>query len=153
MKKFWGLLQARERLSVLAAATVLLFGIVWIAVIAPARKTLRDAPLQIAQLDADLATMRLQAQQVQNLRQAPRRAAPADFIQTVNTKARAALGANAKVSQGPAEVRASVDSIAPAAALALLQDVADSAQARADELSLTANGNGTVKFSVKWVVR
>jgi type II secretory pathway component PulM len=153
MKRFWLSLQARERASVLAAALVLLLGVVWITLVAPARKTLRDTPAQIATLDASLASMRLQAQQLQTLRQAPRRAPPADFLQTVTTKARAALGSSGKVTAGPAEVRASIDAIAPALALALLQDVADNAQARADELSLTANGNGTVKLSVKWVAR
>lgn len=125
----------------------------WMFAVVPALKTLRDAPATLATLDAGLAGMRAQAQQLQALRAAPRRTPPADFTAQVSAKAKAALGNTARVTAGPAEVRAAIDSIAPAQALALLQDVADSAQARADELAITANGNGTVKLAVKWVAR
>jgi hypothetical protein len=43
--------------------------------------------------------------------------------------------------------------VSAAALLALLQDVADAAQAKVDSLTLTRNPDGSLRAEVKWVPR
>lgn len=64
----WSQLGARERLAVAAAAAVACLALLWWVGLAPALKTLRQAPQQHQQLDGQLARMRALADSAQALR-------------------------------------------------------------------------------------
>lgn len=63
----WQKLSPRERAGVLVAVTVVGAGLLWAGWIAPAVTTLRQAPAQHAQLDAQLQTMQSLAEQARQM--------------------------------------------------------------------------------------
>ncbi|MGI9216345.1 MAG: type II secretion system protein GspM [Hydrogenophaga sp.] len=73
----WARLAPRERLAVGAAATVVGLALLWWLGVAPALTTLRAAPAQHQQLDAQLAQMRQMAATAQSLRGQNQALAPA----------------------------------------------------------------------------
>lgn len=64
----WSRLAPRERLAVAAAASVVGLALLWWLGVAPALATLRQAPAQHRQLDAQLAQMRQMAATAEGLR-------------------------------------------------------------------------------------
>lgn len=64
----WARLAPRERLAVAAAASVVGLALLWWLGVAPALATLRQAPAQHLQLDAQLAQMRQMAATAEGLR-------------------------------------------------------------------------------------
>lgn len=64
----WARLAPRERLAVAAAASVVGLALLWWLGVAPALATLRQAPAQHRQLDAQLAQMRQMAATAEGLR-------------------------------------------------------------------------------------
>ena len=96
----WLALVPRERRAVLVALTLVVAFAGWKLAIAPALRTLREAPVQLARLDAELLRMRAMAAEAAELRGATpvsdARAAEALIAAT------ARLGAGAGVTvQGP----------------------------------------------------
>lgn len=66
----WAGLQPRERLLLAAAVSVVLAALVWVALVAPALRVAREAPLQIDKLDAELQRMQRLAGEIPQLRSA-----------------------------------------------------------------------------------
>ncbi len=66
----WAALGARERLAVTAAALVLGLAVVWLFALQPALRTLREAPVERARLDAQWQAMQNQAAEAGELRAA-----------------------------------------------------------------------------------
>ncbi len=64
----WRAMPARERLGISLAATVIGIAIVWMIAVAPALRTLREAPAQIDALDAQLQSMQRLATEARELR-------------------------------------------------------------------------------------
>ncbi len=64
----WRALAQRERRAVLGAGLVLGLGLLWMIGLQPALHTLRQAPVQIEALDAELQTMRALAAETGGLR-------------------------------------------------------------------------------------
>ncbi|SFD84555.1 type II secretion system protein GspM [Paracidovorax konjaci] len=93
----WKALAPREQSLVLAAAALVAVALLWWVVLAPAVRTLREAPQQHAALDAQLQRMRaLQAEALQ-LQAAP--AAPAgDASQALRTSLGQRLGNQAQIA-------------------------------------------------------
>ena len=69
LRPTWARLAPRERLAVLLAAAVVGLALLWGLGVAPALATLRQAPEQHRQLDAQLDAMRRMAAAAQQLRQ------------------------------------------------------------------------------------
>lgn len=146
-------LRPRERRGVAAAAVVVGLAVLWWVLLAPALRTLRAAPSEIARLETQLAQMRQWATEAEALRQAPRRPPPTDFAGTVSQRVKRALGDKTQVVALPNEVRLITPNVPPATLLALLQDVDDSAQARVSEMTLTRNADGSLRADIKWAPR
>jgi general secretion pathway protein M len=68
---WWAALPRRERRLVGVAAAVLGAFLVWLLAVQPALRTLREAPAQIEQLDAQLQSMQRLATEARELRAAP----------------------------------------------------------------------------------
>jgi general secretion pathway protein M len=64
----WRAMPSRERLGISLAATVIGIAIVWMIAVAPALRTLREAPAQIDALDAQLQSMQRLALEARELR-------------------------------------------------------------------------------------
>lgn len=68
---YWQRLAEREKWAVGVAGVAVLAAVVWWVAIAPALKTLRQAPLTLQQLDLQLAQMQGLALEAERLRQTP----------------------------------------------------------------------------------
>lgn len=95
----WNALAARERTALTAAAWAIGLAVVWMMAVAPAWRTLREAPAQRAVLDAQFEEMSRLADEARALRGAPRLSP--DQAETALRAATARLGEGAKlVMQG-----------------------------------------------------
>jgi general secretion pathway protein M len=148
-----GGMSGRERRLLLGAVAVVFLAILWWLALAPALNTLAKAPEQVGVLETQLIQMRQQATEIESLRQAPTRTPPADFAGTIQARIKAALGEGTRVSGTPAQVVLTAPTVSASALLALMQDVAEAAQAKVDSLTLTRNPDGSLRAEVKWVPR
>ena len=64
----WAALPSRERLGLGLAGLVIAIALVWVAAVAPALRTLREAPAQIDALDGQLQSMQRLAAEAHELR-------------------------------------------------------------------------------------
>lgn len=93
----WKTLAPREQSLVLAAGTVVAVALLWWVALAPALRTLRDAPAQHAALDAQLQRMQALQSEALQLQAAP--AAPAgDASQALRTSLTQRLGTQAQIN-------------------------------------------------------
>ncbi len=67
----WSAMPPRERRLLLLAAAVLAVALLWLALLRPALRTLRDAPGEIARLQAQLRNVRVQAAELDQLAKVP----------------------------------------------------------------------------------
>ncbi len=111
----WAQRKPREQKLLAWGAVVLLLAAVWHLALAPARRTLQEAPAQQARLDAQTQTMRQLQAQAKNLQQTQpiTRSESARWLESSLTE----LGPNAKLSLQGERATLSVDA-APAQALA-----------------------------------
>lgn len=97
LRTHWSGLAPREQMLVLAAATVVGLALLWWLLLAPALKTLRDAPSRHAALDAQLQRMHaLQAEALQ-LKDAPR-AQAGEALRTLRGTLSQQLGVGAQLA-------------------------------------------------------
>lgn len=96
-KERWKTLAPREQMLVLAASAVVGLALLWWVALAPAIKTLRDAPAEHAQLDRELQQMRSLQQEAQELQKAPRLQGD-DATRALQNSLTQALGSTAQVS-------------------------------------------------------
>ncbi|WP_192883862.1 type II secretion system protein GspM, partial [Paracidovorax cattleyae] len=93
----WKALAPREQSLVLAAGTVVAVALLWWVALAPALRTLREAPAQHAALDAQLQRMQALQSEALQLQAAP--AAPAsDASQALRTALTQRLGTQAQIN-------------------------------------------------------
>ncbi len=93
----WKTLAPREQSLVLAAGTVVAVALLWWVALAPALRTLREAPAQHAALDAQLQRMQALQSEALQLQAAP--AAPAgDASQALRTSLTQRLGTQAQIN-------------------------------------------------------
>lgn len=69
--ELWKRLAPRERLAVVLAAAVLVLGLGWMVLVAPALRTLREAPLTLDRLDVQLQQMQRLAAEARELKALP----------------------------------------------------------------------------------
>lgn len=93
----WKALAPREQSLVLAAAALVTLALLWWVLLAPAIRTLREAPLRHAELDAQL--QRMQALQAEALQlQAAPAAPPGDPSQALRNALTQRLGTQAQIA-------------------------------------------------------
>ena len=94
--RFWQARAPRERQLILVMAISVTVLLVWLALIQPALRTLREAPLDLDRLDQQMQQMQLAASEMQGLRSAS--PVPTEQATTALRAATAQLGERAKLS-------------------------------------------------------
>lgn len=153
----WNQLARRERRLVVLALVLVGLATLWLALLRPALRILRDAPAQHQALDAQLQTMlQLQAQARGLQQQAP--LSLADAQRAVNQATRQVLGSTAQISPNANRVTVTLQGATPEALALWLSQVRANARITPLEAHLTrqtqANGvrwSGTVVF--EWTAR
>lgn len=135
LQQAWQRLAPRERRAVSLAAWVLGLGLVWSLGIAPAWRTLREAPARLAQLESQWHVMQRQAADAARWRQAP--ALPAGQAEPALKVASDRLGPGARLSLQGDRAVLSFDGLGPAALSSWLAEVRAGARATAVEAQWT----------------
>lgn len=133
-------LSARERAALAAALGLLLLAGVWLGAIAPAWRTLRDAPPRVLRLQEELEQMQRAAAEVQQLRARP--ALSQAQAREALEAARARLGPAAQLQwQGERAVLV-VQRVSPQALAQWLSQVRAEARAQPQQVQLQREGDG-----------
>lgn len=141
----WKRLSARERHLVVAASAVVLVAAVWLIAIAPALRTLRDAPAQRAAQEQQLAQMRQWQSEARALKQQPR-ISPEESQRMLQELGERLLGPGSVTLQG-AQVQAQLKGVSPEALAQWLQQARTLGRALPQQMQLerTSDGwNGTM---------
>lgn len=136
----WLALTPRDRGIARLGAVVVGLAVAWMVGVQPALRTLREAPAQIASLDAQLQEMQLLAAESKTLRAAAP-IAPAQAAAALK-EAAARLGDRARFAQQGDRVTLSLSGVDGAALRALLAEARASAHARPIEAQLMRNPRG-----------
>jgi general secretion pathway protein M len=147
LKARWHSLAARERRMVSVAGVLLLLAFLWFVAIAPALKTVRAAPAQLAKLDAQIQTMQRDAADARTLRSvAPVGAAQSSAALRASTDA---LGSAGRILVSGDRATLTVTSASAAQLRDWLADARGAARARVVEANLTqAAGSGGLSGTV-----
>lgn len=136
----WRAFAPRERSALLAALTAVVVFAVWSLFVAPAWRTLREAPAQLDRLDADLQRMQRFAAEARELRSAAPVSSAAAGMALQSATSR--LGSSAKISiQGERATLTLIDA-PPEALRAWLIEARSAARARPLEAQLKRAGSG-----------
>lgn len=139
-RQTWQGLDARERAGVqLAGAALGLLLIVSVG-LQPALRTLKAAPLQLAELDLQLQQMQQSAAEAQTLRQLP--AIPAAQTRQALQSATEFLGADARLSLQGERATLSFNELSAESLMRWLSEVRGSARARPIEAQLQRGPRG-----------
>lgn len=132
----WQQLAPRERQAVAVAALVCAVGLVWWLALAPALATLRQAPAQHAQLDAQLSHMRHLSALATHLQAQPTRSRE-ERLAALEADTRRRLGDTARVRVSGEQVTVSLGSTSPEALAQWLSDVRANARLTPAEARLS----------------
>lgn len=136
----WEAMAARERIGLSIAASMLGLLLLWQLGIASAVRTLRDAPLQIDRLDAQLQDMRRQTEEAKQLRAVPAvNAAQASLALNAATER---LGAAGKISMQGERATLTLTDVSTEQLLAWLGEARSAARARPIEAQLQRGPKG-----------
>lgn len=140
LRQAWQRMAPRERRAVSLAAWVLGLGLVWAVGIAPALRTLREAPARLTQLESQWQVMQRQAADAARWKQAPPLAAsqagPALKVATDR------LGAGARLSLQGGRATLTFENLSPAALQSWLVEARAGARAVPVEARWTRQGAG-----------
>jgi general secretion pathway protein M len=136
----WSALDERERRRVGLAAAVVVLALLWWIGIAPALRTLREAPPRLAELDQQLQEMRRLAGESQGLKGMPA-IAPEQARRALESVTER-LGPTARLSVQGERVTLSVQSARGDALWAWLSEARSAARVRPVEAQLTRSGDG-----------
>lgn len=140
LRKWWAGLAQRERRLVVGAALLAGVALLWLAAIAPAWRTIRQAPAQIAAAEVLLQAMQRQAAEAGELR-----AAPPVNMEQANAALRAAtarLGDKGKLTMQGDRAVLTLNMVGSGALRDWLAEVRQGARARPVEASLTRGASG-----------
>ena len=98
MQRFWAALARRERFAVALALGVVALTLVWWLALAGALQTLRTAPTQAAQLEAQLQALRGMQAQARALQAQPKLSRD-DAFRALDASVKQRLGSSAQLSQ------------------------------------------------------
>lgn len=140
LKTWWSGLAVRERRMVTLAGLVLGLALVWAVAVGPALRTLRTAPAQLDQLDAQLQTMQRLALEARELRNLP----PVNLAQSAEALKAASdrLGEGAKLNVQGDRAVLTVSNLGTQALRDWLAEVRSGARARPLEANLTRGASG-----------
>lgn len=141
LAQYWQALSSRERKLVLAGASLLGLALLWTLALAPALQTLRQAPQQRAQLEAQLARMTRWAAQAAALRAAPRLEREA-AVRALEAATRSLPAGQAQLSVQGERVSVSLRAISPDALTQWLAQVRTNAHALPLQAQLTRSASG-----------
>lgn len=147
---WWRALAARERSLLLLMAGVLLAAALWFGGLAPALRTLRTAPAQIATLDAQLAAMQAMAAQARGM-QAREPLLRADAVRALEASVRQRLGGTGQVNATADRVTVVLKGAPPQAMAPWLSQARLQARVVATQASLSrgpAGWDGTIVFTL-----
>ena len=140
LRAFWARLTPRDRQGLTLVAWLIGGLLVWLIAIQPAWRTVRSAPAELAQLDAQMQTMQRQAADARALREAPGVSASAAVIALQAATAR--LGTTGRLSlQGDRAVLTLKDA-EPDALRQWLTEARTGARARPTEANLARGPGG-----------
>lgn len=143
LQQFWRARPARERYALVVAGLVVGLALLWQLGVAPAWRTLRDAPAQRAAAQQQLNAMQALAAQARALQgQTGRSALPhAERLRALETATQQHLGTQARIAPSAESVQVTLQN-APAPAVAQwLQQVRLNAQLSVTSANLTRSGN------------
>jgi general secretion pathway protein M len=139
-RQWWRGLALRERRALQIAAVLVALAVVWAVALAPAARTLRDAPAERDRLDAQLQQMQAQAAEAIRLRAVP--PLTADAARNALQAAAGRLQDRAKLSlQGP-RANLTLKGVTSAELSALLTEARVGARARVTDATLTQSSPG-----------
>lgn len=136
----WATLAPRERRLLLAAGSVIGLALVWLLLVQPAWRTLRDTPARLEAVELQLQQMQRLAAEARELRSLP--AVGSTQAEAALQAATARLGPNAKLSLQGERATLSVNGVAGEALVVWLGEVRSAARARPDEAQLSRGANG-----------
>ncbi|HET7867789.1 MAG TPA: type II secretion system protein GspM [Burkholderiaceae bacterium] len=136
----WGALPLRQRMLATTAGGVIGFALVWSLAVQPALTTLKSAPREIAQVDADLQQMQRLAAEARELRAAP----PLSGAQSVAALRAATeqLGSSAKLTLVGDRATVTLTGADAGTVTLWLNEVRAGARARVIEAQLSRSGSG-----------
>lgn len=136
----WATLPLRQRMLATTAGGVIAFALVWSLAVQPALNTLKSAPREIAQVDADLQQMQRFAAEARELRAAP----PLSGAQSVAALRAATerLGSTAKLTLVGDRATVTLTGADAATVTLWLNEVRAGARARVIEAQLSRSGTG-----------
>lgn len=155
LRKHWASLQARERRLIVLALTVVGLALLWALAIAPALRTLRQAPAQLAQLQTQAQHMQAMQREAHAL-SAQTALSRDQALQALRQATEQRLGSHARLSVNGNLVQIELDH-APAADLAAwLADVRANARSRPSQAQLqratpaSANADASADTAPRW---
>ncbi|MBX3621377.1 MAG: type II secretion system protein M [Rhizobacter sp.] len=136
----WRALPDRDRLGVTLAGVVIATALVWMAGVAPALRTLREAPAQIDALDVQLQAMQRMAMEARDLRgTAP---VPATLAAQALTSATERLGGKGRITIQGDRATLALSGVTGEALRAWLTEARSGARARPIDAQLTRGPQG-----------
>ncbi len=138
--QLWGRMSLRERTALQVAAWVLGLGLIWLLAIAPAWRTISQAPARLEALDAQLQDMRALAAQARELRAIPPGAA--GDVQAGLKAATARLGAAGRLNMQGDRATLTLTQCSAEQLQAWLADARSTARAWPIEAQLTRSPSG-----------
>lgn len=136
----WQIMAPRERMAAQAGALALGLLLVWLLLLAPALRTLDQAPAKRAQLEMQLQEMQAMALEARELRALP--PVPAAQALAALQAASDHLGANARLTVVGERATLSLTGVSPEALQAWLAEVRGAARARPIEAQLQRSPKG-----------
>lgn len=139
-REYWRTRAPRERLALAAMGGVLLFALAWLLFVQPALRTLRETPVQLERLEAQLQQMQTLAAEAQALR-----GVAAVGIGQATAALRAAterLGDKGRLTLLGDRATLTLNGAPPEALRGWLVEARSAARVRPIEAQLTRTGNG-----------
>jgi len=146
VREYWQARSARERLILGGGIALLSLAIVWLIAVQPALRTLRTAPVQLDQLDAQLQTLQRLAAESKTLRN-PVQVSPEQAAAALKA-ATDRLGEGSRITVQGERATLSVTNASGPALQAWLLEARSAAHARAIDVQLTRNPQSNLSGSV-----
>lgn len=140
VQRRWEAMSARERQFVGAAAAIILLALLWFVALAPAWRTLRQAPAQIEAAETQLQAMQRHAAEARELRGAAPMAQ--EQAQAALRAATTRLGDKARLLLQGDRAVLTVNGVGPSALRDWMAEARTGARARPLEASLTRGAQG-----------
>lgn len=138
--RLWASRTLRERQAIAVGAVALLALVIWLVLVQPALRTLRDAPLELDRLDAQLQQMQLAAGEAQALRGTP--PVSTEQVAAALRAASERLGPGARLAIQGERATVTMTNVGTEALRAWLTEVRSGARARPLEAQLVKAANG-----------